>query len=53
MATVHFCASLLLLCVLNLPATPEMGWFLKKKKKSNPQDSIKVKNEYEKLTGSR
>lgn len=34
------------------PATPDMGWFLKKKKKSNPQDSIKVKNEYEKLTGS-
>jgi hypothetical protein len=34
------------------PAISEMGWFSKKKKKSNPQDSVKVENEYEKLTGS-
>ena len=34
------------------PAISEMGWFSKKKKKRNPQDSVKVKNEYEKLTGS-
>lgn len=51
MATGSFCASLSLLCVLNLPL------FLKwdgsrKEKKSNPQDSVKVENEYEKLTGS-
>ena len=52
MATGSFlCEPVAAMCI-EPPATPEMGWFLKKKKKSNPQDSIKVKNEYEKLTGS-
>ena len=32
-------------------STPDsMGWF-RKKKKSEPNDSVKSKNEYEKLTG--
>lgn len=52
MATGSFlCEPVAAMCI-EPPATPDMGWFLKKKKKSNPQDSIKVKNEYEKLTGS-
>ena len=52
MATGSFlCEPVAAMCI-EPPATPEMGWFLKKKKKSNSQDSIKVKNEYEKLTGS-
>ena len=52
MATGSFlCEPVAAMCI-EPPATPEMGWFLKKKKKSNPEDSIKVKNEYEKLTGS-
>lgn len=51
MATGSFlCEPVAAMCI-EPPATPDMGWFLKKKK-SNPQDSIKVKNEYEKLTGS-
>lgn len=52
MATGSFlCEPVAAMCI-EPPATPEMGWIFEKKKKSNPQDSIKVKNEYEKLTGS-
>ena len=42
MATGSFlCEPVAAMCI-EPPATPDMGWFLKKKKKSNPQDSIRI-----------